>query len=183
MHRGSQLWVLTVYNEAYQYASCWMDIWVLFYCCGGWSLVHICRLQKQNLSIVMSWKHYCGNETLWLPSCNLQSSNSSPLWPSIPLFLSNHIRIMLICLIETKGTWVVSWKLLPLFVMMEWNVASHADKKQLLRHLWCLVTSYKMKRLNWRRYISFNKGHPDAIWSIKLGLHFSFHDSLTKEYS
>lgn len=103
MHRGSQLWVLTVYNEAYQYASCWMDTWILFYCCGGWSLVHICRLQKQNLSIVMSWKHCCGNETLWLPSCNLQSSNSSPLWPSIPLFLSNHIRIMLICLIINKG--------------------------------------------------------------------------------
>jgi hypothetical protein len=88
-----------------------MDIRILFYCCGGWSLVHICRLQKQNLSIVMSWKHCCGNETLWLPSCNLQSSNSSPLWPSIPLFLANHIRIILICLIEPKGTWVVSWKL------------------------------------------------------------------------
>jgi hypothetical protein len=90
-----------------------MDIRILFYCCGGWSLVHICRLQKQNLSIVMSWKHCCGNETLWLPSCNLQSSNSSPLWPSIPLFLSNHIRIILICLIETKGTWVVSWNCCP----------------------------------------------------------------------
>lgn len=59
-------------------------------------------------------------------------------------------------------------------VMMEWDVTSHADKKQLLRHLWCLVTSYKMKRLTWRRYISFNKGHPDAIEVLSLGFTLVF---------